>query len=77
MTDNENTAVTFTKRATAEDALDGPMPVTDWMCEIFKQIRVANPECFDPEAIDYDQIERILQALAYYGIWGEEPRRRP
>lgn len=57
--------------------ITGPMLVEDWMSAIFKQIHVANPECFNADFINYDEIEHILRGVAYYGIRGEEPRRRP
>jgi len=34
-------------------------------------------QCFDPEAVNYLEIERIIRGVAYYGIRDEEPRRKP
>lgn len=81
MTDHENNVVPFKKPTSGEDdeelPLFGPFYVDDWMSAILDQIRVANPDCFDPDAIDYKALERIIRAIAYYGIYGEEPRRKP
>jgi hypothetical protein len=87
MTDNTDNVVPFVKSGPEEETprdgpgeailIDGPMLVEDWASAIYEQIRIVNPECFDVDGVNFLEIQRILRGVAYYGIRGEEPRRRP